>query len=55
MRDAVTHSHRLCITLHYLANDDNSESLKIVRITSQSTGIIVLEMCLLLGWQTMAE
>jgi hypothetical protein len=38
-----------------LATDDNSEDLKFVRITSQSTGIIVLEMCLLLGWQTVAE
>ena len=43
------------ITLRYLATDDNSEDLKFVRITSQSTGIIVLEMCLLLGWQTVAE
>jgi hypothetical protein len=41
--------------LRYLATDDNSEDLKFVMITSQSTGIIVLETCLLFGWQTVAE
>jgi hypothetical protein len=43
------------ITLRYVATDDNSEDLKIVKITSQSTGMIVLEMCLPLGWQTVSE
>jgi len=30
MRDALTHSQRLSITLRYLATDDNSKDLKIV-------------------------
>ena len=55
MREAVTHSQRLSIMLRYLATDDNSEDLKFVRITLKSTEIIVLEMCLLLGWQKVAE
>jgi len=38
-----------------MATDDNSADLKFVRITSKSTGIIVIKMCLLLGWQTVAE
>jgi hypothetical protein len=55
MLEAVTHSQRLSIMLRYLATGDNSEDLKIARISSQSTGIIVLEKCVLLGWQTVAE
>jgi hypothetical protein len=38
-----------------LAAGNNFEDLKFIRVTSQSTGIIVLEMCLLLGRQTVAE
>jgi hypothetical protein len=55
MREAATHSQRLSITLRYFATDDNSEDLKFVRVTSQLTGTVVLETCLLLGRQTVAE
>jgi hypothetical protein len=55
MREAGIHSHRLSIALRYLATDDNFKELKFVRATSQSTGIVLLETCLLLDRQTAAE
>jgi hypothetical protein len=55
MQKAVTHSQCLYITLRYLAKGNNFEDLKLVRVTAQSTGIIVLEMCLLFGTQTVSE
>jgi hypothetical protein len=55
MRDAVTHSQRLFITLRYLATGNNFEDLKFVSVISQSTRIIVLETCLLLGRQKVTE
>jgi len=49
MRDAVIFSQHLFITLHYLATGNNFEDLKFIQVTSRSIGIVVLEMCLLLG------
>jgi hypothetical protein len=40
MREAVTHSQRLSITLRYLATDDNFYDLKIVTVTSQSMELL---------------
>jgi hypothetical protein len=50
MREAVTHSQRLWITLRYLASGNNFED-KFIRVT----GITVLETCLLLGSQAVTE
>jgi hypothetical protein len=55
MWEAVTYSQRLSITLRCLATGNNFEDLKFIRVTSQSTGIIVQETCLLLGRQTVTE
>jgi hypothetical protein len=55
MREAVTYSQRLSITLRYLATGNNFEDLTFVRVTSQSPGITVLETRLLLGTQTVTE
>jgi hypothetical protein len=41
--------------LCYLATGNNFEDLKFIGVTSQSIGIIVLEMCLLLGRQKVTE
>jgi hypothetical protein len=43
MREAVTYSQRLSITLRYLATGNNFEDLKLKRFTAQSTGIIALD------------
>lgn len=47
MREDKTHSQRFFITLRYLATENNLEDLKFITVASQSTGINVLEMCLL--------
>jgi len=49
MREEVILSQHLFTMLHYLATGNNFEDLKFVQVTTQSTGIVVLEMCLLLG------
>jgi len=43
MRDVVTHSQRLSITPRHLATENNFGNLKFMRVTSQSTGINVVE------------
>jgi len=48
MREAVAFSQHESIKLRYLATGNNVEGLKLVKFTSQSTGIIVLETCLLI-------
>jgi hypothetical protein len=55
MQESVTHSQRLSFMLHYLATGNNFEDRQFVRATFQSVGIIVLEMCLQLGRQTVTE
>jgi len=45
MREAIIFSQHLFIMLHYLATGNNFEDLKFVQVASQSTGIVVLEMC----------
>jgi hypothetical protein len=55
MREAVTHSLRLCMTPRYLATGNNNGNLKFLWVKSQSTGFIVLEMWLLLGRLTATE
>jgi len=55
MREAVTHNQRLSMAPRYLATGNNNEDLKFLRVTSQSTGIIVLETWLLLGRMTATE
>jgi hypothetical protein len=55
MQEAVTNTQHLSIMLCYFANGNNLEDLKFVRVTSQSTGITVLETCLLLDRQTVTE
>jgi hypothetical protein len=49
MREAVIFSQHLFIMPHYLATGNNFEDLKFIQVTSQSTGIVVLEICLLLS------
>jgi hypothetical protein len=49
MREAVIFSEHLSIMLHYLATGNNFEDVKFIQVPSQSIGIVVLEMCLLLG------
>ena len=55
MQEAVTNAQHLSIMLCYFANGNNFEDLKFIRVTSQSTGITVLETCLLLDRQTVTE
>lgn len=46
MRDAISPSQRLSITLRYLATGNNFEDLKFISAVSpQSIGIIVMETC----------
>jgi len=51
----VAFSQHVFITLRYLATGNNVEDLKLLKVTSQSTGIIVLETCLLLNRRTATE
>ena len=51
----VTNTQHLSIMLCYFANGNNFEDLKFIRVTSQSTGITVLETCLLLDRQLVTE
>ena len=58
MREVVTHSQRLLsITSRYLANGKNKKiaDLEFITVTSQSTGIAVLETCFLLDRQPASE
>jgi len=55
MREAVTHGQRSSMTPRYLATGNNNEDLKFLRVTSQSTGIIVLETWFLLGRMTATQ
>jgi len=50
-----SHFQRLSITLRCLATGNNSEVLKLIRVTSQSAGIVVLETRLLRGRRTVTE
>ena len=43
---------QLSITLRYLDSGSNFEDLKFIRVISKAIGIVVLEICLLLGRQT---
>jgi hypothetical protein len=56
MRQAVTLSQRLSITLGYLGAGNDFEDLKLLNaISCLSVGIIVLETCLFLGTQAVNE
>jgi hypothetical protein len=55
MHEAVTHTQHLSITLYYFANGNNFEDLKFVWVTSQSTGITLLETCIPLDRQMVTE
>jgi hypothetical protein len=56
MREAVTHSQCLSITLCYLATGNAFEDLKFINAVSpQSVGIIVPENYLLIGRQTVTK
>jgi len=55
MWEAVTQSQRLSITLRYLDTGNDLADMKFIRVTSQSTGIIMQETCLVLGRQTVPE
>jgi hypothetical protein len=48
-------SERSSITLGYSAKGNAFEDLKFIKVTSQSTRIIVLDTCLLSGRQTTTE
>jgi hypothetical protein len=51
MREAVTNNQRLSIMLRHLTPGNNFEDPKFINVTYQWNGIIVLEMCILLGRQ----
>ena len=53
--EEVTLSQCSYITLGYSAKGNAFDDLKSIRVTSQSTGIIVLEICILFGRQTITE
>jgi len=55
MQEAVTNTEHLSVMLCDFANGNNFEDLKFIRVTSQSTGITLLETCLLLERQTVTE
>jgi hypothetical protein len=55
LKEEVTLSQRSSITLGYSAKGNAFEDLKFIRGTSQATGIIVQETCLLFGRQTITE